>query len=149
MYEIVADVSLYPKFVPFCTSSRILTPSPKDNGKGQQVLDAELTVGFLSFKESYVSTVTCTPYQSVEVSYPPSLRMGADSLRQPGRRDLLYAPVQNAVNHLELPATTKTLQRNSVNAGVPRPRLRLCQPFACSCLLSILWAGLATHDQSL
>jgi len=30
-------------------------------------MDAELTVGFLSLKESYVSKVTCQPYQSVEV----------------------------------------------------------------------------------
>ncbi|KAH6914942.1 dehydrase and lipid transport-domain-containing protein [Coprinopsis sp. MPI-PUGE-AT-0042] len=66
MYDVVSDVSSYPKFVPFCTSSRILTTSPKANSQGQQVLDAELTVGFLSFKESYVSTVTCVPHQTVE-----------------------------------------------------------------------------------
>jgi len=30
------------------------------------VLEAELTVGFLAFKESYVSTVTCIPNTSVE-----------------------------------------------------------------------------------
>lgn len=29
--------------------------------------EAELTVGFLAFKESYVSEVTCIPYESVEV----------------------------------------------------------------------------------
>jgi coenzyme Q-binding protein COQ10 len=34
---------------------------------GPQVLEAELTVGFLSFKESYVSTVTCIPNESVKV----------------------------------------------------------------------------------
>lgn len=32
-----------------------------------QKKEAELTVGFLGFKESYVSQVTCTPYDSVEV----------------------------------------------------------------------------------
>lgn len=31
-------------------------------------MDAELTVGFLSFKESYVSKVTCVPHESVEAS---------------------------------------------------------------------------------
>ena len=31
------------------------------------MIDAELTVGFLSLQESYVSTVTCSPYESVEV----------------------------------------------------------------------------------
>ncbi|TEB30236.1 hypothetical protein FA13DRAFT_1734061 [Coprinellus micaceus] len=33
---------------------------------GKQVLEAEMTVGFLAFKESYVSTVTCTPESAVE-----------------------------------------------------------------------------------
>lgn len=31
------------------------------------VVDAEMTVGFMGFKESYVSTVTCVPYKSVQV----------------------------------------------------------------------------------
>ena len=31
------------------------------------VVDAELTVGFLDFKESYVSVVTSIPFKSVEV----------------------------------------------------------------------------------
>lgn len=31
------------------------------------VVDAELTVGFLNFRESYVSVVTCIPFKSVEV----------------------------------------------------------------------------------
>lgn len=34
---------------------------------GKTVVDAELTVGFMSFKESYVSTVTCVPFKSVQV----------------------------------------------------------------------------------
>ncbi|CDO75896.1 hypothetical protein BN946_scf184523.g5 [Trametes cinnabarina] len=29
-------------------------------------MDVELTVGFMSFEESYVSKVTCRPYESVE-----------------------------------------------------------------------------------
>lgn len=31
------------------------------------MVDAELTVGFLNFQESYVSVVTCIPFKSVEV----------------------------------------------------------------------------------
>ena len=31
-------------------------------------MDVELTVGFMSLTESYVSKVTCRPYESVEVS---------------------------------------------------------------------------------
>lgn len=56
----------YHLFVPFCTQSRILTRSTD----GQQILhlDAELTAGFLSFTESYVSKVTCIPFESVQVT---------------------------------------------------------------------------------
>lgn len=36
-------------------------------------MDAELTVGFLSFQESYVSKVTCSPNESVEVRWSVSL----------------------------------------------------------------------------
>lgn len=60
----VADVPSYPLFVPFCTGSRILNSQTRDQIK---TMDAELTVGFMSFKESYVSKVTCTPIESVEV----------------------------------------------------------------------------------
>ncbi|KZT24543.1 cyclase/dehydrase [Neolentinus lepideus HHB14362 ss-1] len=69
LYEVVADVASYPRFVPFCTGSRILTP-PTSQGASPSVkqLEAELTVGFLSFKESYVSKVVCTPYESVEAT---------------------------------------------------------------------------------
>ena len=67
LYNVVSDVSSYPKFVPFCTGTRILTNPPKQTSDGRQVLEAEMTVGFLAFKESYVSTVTCTPDTTVEV----------------------------------------------------------------------------------
>lgn len=32
-------------------------------------MDAEMTVGFMAFKERYVSRVTCVPYESVEVRF--------------------------------------------------------------------------------
>ncbi len=38
---------------------------------GKTVVDAELTVGFMNFKESYVSTVTCVPFVSVQVCVCP------------------------------------------------------------------------------
>ncbi|TFK55662.1 hypothetical protein OE88DRAFT_1804481 [Heliocybe sulcata] len=67
LYEVVADVASYPRFVPFCTGARILTPQAAQGGSSSaQQLEAELTVGFLSFKESYVSKVVCTPHESVE-----------------------------------------------------------------------------------
>lgn len=95
LYSIIADTSSYPSFVPFCHSTRILrasssalspSPSPSTNspsspvtpskslqehlqGKGEEILDmdVEMTVKFLVHKESYVSVVTCRPFESVMV----------------------------------------------------------------------------------
>ncbi|KIJ20215.1 hypothetical protein PAXINDRAFT_41252, partial [Paxillus involutus ATCC 200175] len=64
LYQIVADVASYPAFVPYCTGSRIL--ERKACQDGVTVMDAELTVGFLAFKESYISKVTCKPLESVQ-----------------------------------------------------------------------------------
>ncbi|KAK0468456.1 cyclase/dehydrase, partial [Desarmillaria tabescens] len=63
LYAIVSDVSSYPQFIPYCTGSRILHKATRD---GSTIMDAELTVGFMAFQESYVSKVTCTPFSSVE-----------------------------------------------------------------------------------
>ena len=71
LFEIVADVASYNRFVPFCAGSRIINP-PKELHVAEShsplsVMEAELTVGFLGFREKYVSQVTFTPYQSVQV----------------------------------------------------------------------------------
>lgn len=78
LYNVVADVESYSSFLPFCTDARVLSKStpttPRLGGLTSpqalaRVMEAELTVGFLSFRESYVSKVTCRPNESVEVSY--------------------------------------------------------------------------------
>ncbi|KAF5363635.1 hypothetical protein D9756_000660 [Leucocoprinus leucothites] len=70
LYDVVSDVASYPHFVPFCTESRILkSMTPESGSSGKLSMDAELTVGFLSFEESYVSKVTCVPSESVEASW--------------------------------------------------------------------------------
>ncbi|KAI9064862.1 hypothetical protein FKP32DRAFT_1610972 [Trametes sanguinea] len=67
LYELVADATSYPRFLPFCTNARVLnTHSPHPDQLGRTTMDVELTVGFMSFTESYVSKVTCRPYESVE-----------------------------------------------------------------------------------
>lgn len=69
LYDVVSDVASYPHFVPFCTESRILkSMTPESGSSGKLSMDAELTVGFLSFEESYVSKVTCVPSESVEAT---------------------------------------------------------------------------------
>lgn len=70
----MADVDSYNRFIPFCTGSKVL--SRREPLKGLETpdafsVDAELTVGFLSFTESYVSKVICSPYGSVKVSLSP------------------------------------------------------------------------------
>ncbi|KAK7696162.1 hypothetical protein QCA50_000813 [Cerrena zonata] len=75
LYNVVADVESYSSFLPFCTDARVLSKStpttPRLGGLTSpqalaRVMEAELTVGFLSFRESYVSKVTCRPNESVE-----------------------------------------------------------------------------------
>ena len=72
LYDIVADVDNYREFLPYCTdsvvhSSRLVKSAQPGGMKGVEKKRASLTVGFLAFKESYTSEVTCTPYSSVEV----------------------------------------------------------------------------------
>lgn len=71
----MADVDSYRHFVPYCTASKVLNSrSVESPGNGRTTLkEAELTVGFLTFKDSYISNVTCTPYISVEVRLISSL----------------------------------------------------------------------------
>ncbi|KAF9462607.1 dehydrase and lipid transport-domain-containing protein [Collybia nuda] len=70
LYDVVADVGSYPCFIPFCTKSRIIKPPPRkavaDAKPAPFTMEAELTVGFLAFQESYVSRVSCDPYESVK-----------------------------------------------------------------------------------
>lgn len=71
LYDVVADVGSYPRFIPFCTGTRIMAEKRQGDSPTSQIsMDAEMTVGFLSLSESYVSKVTCTPFTSVEVCGP-------------------------------------------------------------------------------
>lgn len=60
LYDLVADVDSYRQFVPYCTASRVLNSRilrPNDAAGRPPIerKEAELTVGFMAFKESYVS----------------------------------------------------------------------------------------------
>jgi len=66
LYAVVSDIASYPQFIPFCIDSRIDLSAHRKAMQGKTVVDAELTIGFSNFKESYVSIVTCTPFKSVE-----------------------------------------------------------------------------------
>lgn len=71
-HAIVADVSSYGKFVPWCTESRVLSTTVISPSK--TILRAELAVGFLSLCERYTSEVTIEEFkhtQSVMVRIVP------------------------------------------------------------------------------
>ena len=63
LYAIVSDVALYPRFIPFCLDSQIDSSAHQRAMQEKTVVDAKLTVGFLNFKESHVSVLTCTPFE--------------------------------------------------------------------------------------
>lgn len=66
----MANVDAYNSFIPFCINSQVLSSTNKTRGNGLlpvTMMEAELTVGFMAFKESYVSNVTCVPHESVQV----------------------------------------------------------------------------------
>lgn len=107
LYNIIADMSSYPRFVPFCSSTRTLRTSASTSSSAQSSsshtspsssqshqplskslaehlakpsldlliskevleLDVEMTAKFLIHEESYVSVVTCRPFESVTVRY--------------------------------------------------------------------------------
>lgn len=67
LYAVVSDVESYPSFVPFCVGCRKITQPKVVGDKGRVEVDAKMTVGFMALKESYVSHVTCVPYELVQV----------------------------------------------------------------------------------
>jgi len=58
MFQVVADVEQYPKFLPWVSALHIVS---REQVKGTDVLKAHMTVGFKSFRESYTSRVILDP----------------------------------------------------------------------------------------
>jgi coenzyme Q-binding protein COQ10 len=76
LYKIVADVPSYSNFIPFCTTSSVVSPPNTTDVSANRLGDmtdpfdvkAELEVGFGNFAERYTSRVQGIPYESVKVS---------------------------------------------------------------------------------
>jgi coenzyme Q-binding protein COQ10 len=68
VYDVVADVDNYRKFVPWCTGSIV-------NVRKANYLEAELTVGFQLLSESYVSCVYLEPVKSVRVRHADTVAL--------------------------------------------------------------------------
>lgn len=59
MYDLVADVESYPKFLPWNSAARIRSRAP---GKpGSEVIEADLVISFKVFRERFGSRVTLWP----------------------------------------------------------------------------------------
>lgn len=58
MYDLVADVASYPKFLPWCAAARIRSRTPKGD---HEVMEADLVISFKVFREKFGSRVVLWP----------------------------------------------------------------------------------------
>jgi coenzyme Q-binding protein COQ10 len=67
MFALVSDVERYPEFLPLCEGLVIRRREPAAEG---DVLIADMTAGYKSFRETFTSRVTLRPRQSrIDVAY--------------------------------------------------------------------------------
>jgi len=57
LFDLVTNVENYPKFLPFATSSRVL--SSRVVSPTETEMEAELAIGFAGMEEKYTSVVSC------------------------------------------------------------------------------------------
>ncbi|GHE00498.1 cyclase [Defluviimonas sp. 20V17] len=61
MYDLVADVGSYPKFLPWTAAARIRKRCPRPDGS--EVMEADLVIAFKVFRERFGSRVVLWPEQ--------------------------------------------------------------------------------------
>jgi len=67
MYALIADVSAYPEFLPWCAGCRIRSRRPEGE---TEIIDADLIISFKVFRERFGSRVTLKPLQNrIDVEY--------------------------------------------------------------------------------
>ncbi|MBS0559065.1 MAG: type II toxin-antitoxin system RatA family toxin [Proteobacteria bacterium] len=62
LFDLVADVGSYPRFLPWCVGARI-------RSRAERELVADLTIGFGPFRESFTSRVALNRPEAVRVRY--------------------------------------------------------------------------------
>ena len=62
LFNLVADVGAYPKFLPWCVAARVTSKSERE-------VVADLTIGFGPFRESFTSRVTLERPDRIKVKY--------------------------------------------------------------------------------
>ena len=58
MFSLVADIELYPEFIPWCRAVRVRSRTSTESG---EVIDVDLVVSIKAFRETLVSRVTLAP----------------------------------------------------------------------------------------
>lgn len=67
MFGLIADISSYPEFLPWCSAARIRSRRETENG---EVVDADLVISFKLFRERFGSRVTLRPVmREIDVVY--------------------------------------------------------------------------------
>ena len=66
LYNIISDISSYPKFLPYCLSSEVTSESAPDEHDRKWPRTATLKVGFGGVEEEFLSRVYCVPGQIIE-----------------------------------------------------------------------------------
>ncbi|MGM0586293.1 MAG: type II toxin-antitoxin system RatA family toxin [Pseudomonadota bacterium] len=68
MYALIADVTSYPEFLPWCSAARIRSRTEREDGT--EVIDADLVISFKVFRERFTSRVTLHPDENrIDVAY--------------------------------------------------------------------------------
>ncbi len=62
LFDLVADVGDYPRFLPWCVGARV-------KSRTDSLLVADLTIGFGPFRESFISRVTLERPERILVAY--------------------------------------------------------------------------------
>lgn len=68
MYDLVADVGDYPRFLPWTAAARVRSVTPQPDGS--EVMEADLMISFKVFRERFVSRVVLYPEKRrIETEY--------------------------------------------------------------------------------
>jgi len=59
MFDLIADVAAYPKFLPWCSGARIRARKPQLDGT--EIVEVDLVISFKVFRERFGSRVTLRP----------------------------------------------------------------------------------------
>ncbi|KAH8804621.1 cyclase/dehydrase family protein [Xylogone sp. PMI_703] len=121
LYALVADVDSYSSFLPYCQTSRVTKWSLPDANGNRWPSQADLTIGWGGFEETFTSRLFCLPGRVVEAlggeavtSLPKEeLKHHVEGLDGPARANNLFRSISTRWTVRPLPS------RKSSNAHQP------------------------------